>query len=95
MLYMHALYSDSQVGMDAGLFHSCFFAFLVIYISVFNVFNYYFYTSFFSSLILWTLTVFLMCAWLNFYDCLFTIFSQHIIISTSVSLAENKSFEHQ
>jgi len=36
----------SQVGMDAGLFHPCFFAFLVISISIFNIFKYYFYTSF-------------------------------------------------
>jgi len=36
---------SSQVGMDAGLIHPCFFAFLAISISIFNIFKYYFYTS--------------------------------------------------
>jgi len=37
---------SSQEGMDAGVFHPCFFAFLAIFISIFNIFKYYFYTSF-------------------------------------------------
>jgi len=31
---------SSQVGMDAGLFNTCFFAFLVIFISIFNIFKF-------------------------------------------------------
>ena len=41
---------SSQVGMDAGLFHPCFFTFLVISMSIFNIFKYYFYTSFSESI---------------------------------------------
>ena len=32
------------MGMDAGIFNPCFFAFLVISNSIFNIFKYYFYT---------------------------------------------------
>ena len=37
---------SSQVGMDAGIFHPWFFAFLTISIFIFIILNYYFYTSF-------------------------------------------------
>ena len=33
---------ESQVSMDAGLFHPCFFDVLVIFVSIFNIFKYYF-----------------------------------------------------
>ena len=33
-------YSTSQMDMDAGLFHPCFFAFLGISISIFNILIY-------------------------------------------------------
>jgi len=40
MLYMHAIYSSSQVGMDAGLYFTLVsLLFSVISISIFNVLN--------------------------------------------------------